>query len=345
MDNIFKDFYDPYTNKSWATLPGRYTQNNDHIHLELTYPHQLHSQHLRQALLEHLANQGHHTTHVTLSSTIPSHRPQAQLTALSNVKNIVGISANKGGVGKSTIATNIAIALHQAGARVGLVDTDLYGPNQPQLLGIDEPAAIANEHYIPIEKHGIHAMSMGLLVDKATPLVWRGPMASAYMQQLITKTQWPALDYLLVDLPPGTGDIQLSLCQKIPLSGVALISTPHKLSLDDCAKANQMLDKMHIAKLGLITNMDGYTCSHCHQHNTIFTEDVAAWATQHNLPHLGSIPLDQDLAHSQTLGAPLVTQQHPLQERFRRIAVSLAATLSERPVAQRSKFPRIVVES
>lgn len=346
MDNLFAGFTDSYANVSWQRFPGQYTLEKEHLRITLRYPHAYHKADLLQALTSYLQDKLPFVPTITLETKIATHRTQLQQKPKQPIKNIIGVCANKGGVGKSTIAMNLALALAQANLNVGLVDTDLYGPNQPQLLGSNAQATIKDEGYEPIYIHNIHTISMGHLVDKGTPLVWRGPMVSAYMLQLIEKTHWPELDYLIVDLPPGTGDIHLSLCQKIPLSGMCLITLAQKLSLDDTDKGLAMLDKLSITKLGCITNMHGFTCSQCQHHHPLFSEDIDAWLEKTQLPHLGRVGLDSDLAHSAALGQPLMSvTTHPLHATFRQLATKLGAQLALQPLAPRGSFPKIVVQS
>ena len=346
MSPLFTTFIDPYIQQSWEKLPGSYQIKEDRIHIELHYPFQHHKKQLKKALLAHLKQQQSPIQNISLSCKIQKHQTQKHLPHIKNISNIIGISSNKGGVGKSTIATNIAIALAETGARVGLADLDLYGPNQPQILGHNEKATITDTHYEPVTRHNLATMSMGYLVEKDQALVWRGPMVSAYMQQLITKTQWPKLDYLILDLPPGTGDIHLSLCQKIPLNGMVMVTTPQKLSLDDCQKGHRMLQNLDIHTLGVITNMDGYTCTHCHTHNRLFHEDAKKWANALQLDHFGALPLDPDMALSTSLGEPFLIQHpnHPISEQLRKISIHTVAKLSLRPKKPRGTFPKIVIE-
>ena len=252
--------------------------------------------------------------------------------ALSNVKNIIAVASGKGGVGKSTTAVNLALALAVEGARVGLLDADIYGPSQPQMLGVGqrEPKIINNQYMLPIEAHGIRSISMGYLVTEKTPMVWRGPMVSSAFQQLVNQTQWGDLDYLVVDMPPGTGDIQLTLSQSVPVSGAVIVTTPQDIALLDAKKGIEMFRKVNVPVLGVVENMALHICSHCGHEEPIFGAGGGERiATQYQCPLLGSLPLDLSIREQADGGKPSVAtdSESAISQIYRRIARRTAAEL------------------
>jgi ATP-binding protein involved in chromosome partitioning len=224
------------------------------------------------------------------------------------VDRILAIGSGKGGVGKSTVAVNLALALAQSGLTVGLLDADIYGPSQPKMLGIDEKPGISEDkRFTPIQRYGLQTMSIGYLIDVETPMMWRGPMVSKALQQLFFDTDWGELDYLIIDLPPGTGDIQLTLAQKIPVTAALIVTTPQDIALIDARKALEMFNKVNISVAGIIENMSFYTCEHCGHQAAIFGKEGGqrmADATQ--VPLLGRIPLDAKLCSQMDNATPPV---------------------------------------
>ena len=287
IPDTIRQFHDTYAQVNWQHLAQAVSLSPQNI-LQLSYPHSYH----QPSLVSQLQAAWPENTDqpIPIHTSIPKHQPQGLLQPLKKIKNIIAVHANKGGVGKSTLTTNIAAAIAGTGCRVGILDGDLYGPNQPALIGFQEKTSIRDEHYQPIERHGITHMSMGFLIDPDMPLVWRGPMASNYFQQMVFKTQWPELDYLFIDCPPGTGDILLTMAQKVPISGVILVTTPQCLSVNDCIKGVGMLQKMQLPILGFIENMASYQCQHCHQENSIFpTGHAITQLEETKIVHLGSV--------------------------------------------------------
>ncbi len=227
---------------------------------------------------------------------------------LANVKHIVAIASGKGGVGKSTLTVNLALALQQQGARAGILDADIYGPSIPLMLGVDaKPESEDGKSMQPLRAYDLQVMSMGFLIAANTPAVWRGPMVSKALQQMLYQTRWDALDYLLVDLPPGTGDIQLTLAQKIPLAGAIIITTPQDLALLDARKALLMFRKVNVATLGIVENMSQHTCTQCGHVDAIFGEQGGgAMAAEFDVPLLGKLPLDRQIREHVDAGKPSV---------------------------------------
>lgn len=252
--------------------------------------------------------------------------------ALSNVKNIVAVASGKGGVGKSTTAVNLALALSVEGARVGLLDADIYGPSQPQMLGVGkkEPKIINNQYMMPIEAHGIRSISMGYLVTEKTPMVWRGPMVSSAFQQLVNQTQWGDLDYLIVDMPPGTGDIQLTLSQSVPASGAVIVTTPQDIALLDAKKGIEMFRKVNVPVLGVVENMATHICSQCgHEEHIFGAGGGERIASQYNCPLLGALPLDLSIREQADGGKPSVATDpdSAVSQIYRQIARRMGAEL------------------
>jgi len=264
------------------------------------------------------------------------------------IKNIIAVASGKGGVGKSTTAVNLALALASLGLRVGILDADIYGPSQPLMLGARHiPQYESGKAITPVVLHGIQSMSMGYLVDVNTPMVWRGPMVSKALQQLLFQTAWSPLDYLIVDLPPGTGDIQLTMAQKIPVAGAVIITTPQDLALLDARKGLEMFRKVQIPVLGIIENMALHVCRQCGHQEAIFGagggESLASAA---GVSLLGSLPLDKQIREDADAGAPtmIVAPDGPIAQLYRQAAINMVQHLSLQPKSLAGKFPDIVVE-
>jgi ATP-binding protein involved in chromosome partitioning len=274
----------------------------------------------------------------TLITKVPYHLCQPNVQLISGVKNIIAISSGKGGVGKSTTAVNIALALKQAGARVGLLDADIYGPNQPHMLGINqEPEVVDEKFMLPIERYGLQTISFGNLIDAATPAVWRGPMVTKALQQLVFQTKWDKLDYLIIDMPPGTGDIQLTLAKQIPVSGAVVITTPQDIALIDARKGLEMFKKASVNLLGIVENMSSFQCGHCGEHTPLFGDvggESLSKAT--DVPLLGKVPLAIDIRKDVDQGVPTVeaNSDSELARVYQNIAMRIVATLSLMPTVQ-----------
>ena len=246
------------------------------------------------------------------------------------VKNIIAVSSGKGGVGKSTVAANLAVALHLSGAKVGLLDADVYGPNIPMMMGIEKPPEQADGKILPAEGHGVKVISMGFFVPEETALVWRGPMVHTALQQFFRDVLWGELDYLLIDLPPGTGDAQLTLSQLVPLCGAITVTTPQEVALHDVRKGMMMFQKVNVPLLGIIENMSYYVCGHCGERTEIFSHGGGQRAAEKlGVPFLGNIPLDPAIRTGGDAGTPIVVAdpQSPQTKAFLAIADKLAAAL------------------
>ena len=266
-----------------------------------------------------------------------SHAVQANLTPHPRVRNVIAVGSGKGGVGKSTTAVNLALALAAEGARVGLLDADVYGPSIPAMLGLSgRPDSPDNKSIEPMRAFGVEAMSIGLLVDQDTPMIWRGPMATSALMQLFNDTLWGDLDYLLIDLRPGTGDIQLTLAQKIPVAGAVIVTTPQDIATLDAKKALKMFEKVEVPVLGIVENMAVHTCSNCGHVEHLFGQGGGErMAAQYGVPLLGSLPLDIAIREQGDAGQPVVVAapDSAVAQAYRQTARVMAATLAQRPRA------------
>ena len=262
---------------------------------------------------------------------------QAGLTPNPRIRNVIAVGSGKGGVGKSTTSVNLALALQAEGARVGILDADVYGPSVPAMLGLSgKPESPDNKSIEPMRAFGVEAMSIGFLVDADMPMIWRGPMATSALTQLFNDTRWGDLDYLLVDLPPGTGDIQLTLAQKIPVAGAVIVTTPQDIATLDAKKALKMFQKVDVAVLGIIENMALHVCSSCGHEEHLFGEGGGQrMAAQYGVPLLGSLPLDISIREQGDVGRPVVVSapDSAVAEAYRQAARALVAQLELRPRA------------
>ena len=276
-------------------------------------------------------------TSLNVYQKIQAHQAQRGVNLLPNVKNIIAVASGKGGVGKSTTAANLALALAAEGASVGMLDADIYGPSQPMMLGITgRPTSTDGKTMEPMEGHGLQASSIGFLVDTDTPMIWRGPMATSALTQLFADTRWGDLDYLLVDLPPGTGDIQLTLAQKIPVAGAVIVTTPQEIATLDARKALKMFEQVNVPVLGIVENMAVHVCSNCGHAEHLFGQGGGeAMAAQYGVPLLGSLPLDLRIREQGDAGTPVVAaapNSAPAQA-YLAAAQAMAAQLATRPRA------------
>jgi ATP-binding protein involved in chromosome partitioning len=286
---------------------------------------------------------------VNMSSKIAAHSAQRGVQLLPNVKNIIAVASGKGGVGKSTTAVNLALALAAEGAKVGILDADIYGPSLPMMLGITgRPETTDGKSMEPMESHGIQAMSIGFLVDIDTPMVWRGPMVTGALEQLLRETRWRELDYLLVDMPPGTGDIQLTLSQKVPVTGAVIVTTPQDIALLDARKGLKMFEKVGIPILGIVENMSTHICSQCgHEEHIFGAGGGAAMCKDYNVDLLGSLPLDIRIREQTDGGMPTVVAEPDSQiaNIYKKIARTIAIKIAHLSLDHSSKFPNIVIQN
>ncbi|NID14134.1 iron-sulfur cluster carrier protein ApbC [Luteibacter yeojuensis] len=286
---------------------------------------------------------------VSVAWRVHAHKVQGQLAPLPGVKNIVAVASGKGGVGKSTVSVNLALALAAEGATVGILDADIYGPSQPRMLGLaGKPVSPDGKSIEPMRAHGLQAMSIGVLIDEDTPMIWRGPMVTQALMQLLTDTRWEALDYLIIDLPPGTGDIQLTLSQKVPVSGAVIVTTPQDIALLDARKALGMFRKVEVPVLGVVENMATHVCTQCGHEEHIFGHGGGArMAAEAGIPYLGDLPLDIRIREQADEGRPTVAAMpdSDLAMRYRAIARATAARLSLQARNKAIGFPKIVIQN
>jgi len=286
---------------------------------------------------------------VNVSSKIVAHKAQQGVSLLPNVKNIIAVASGKGGVGKSTTSVNLALALAAEGATVGLLDADIYGPSQPQMLGISgRPESADGKSMEPMRAHGIQAMSIGFLIDTDTPMVWRGPMVTGALEQLLRETNWQNLDYLIIDLPPGTGDIQLTLSQKIPVTGAIIVTTPQDIALLDARKGLKMFEKVNIPILGIVENMSTHICSKCgHEEHIFGAGGGELMAKDYNVDLLGSLPLDIGIRMQADSGKPTVIADPDSKVAgiYKEIARKAAIKIANTSLDHSSKFPNIVIQN
>lgn len=286
---------------------------------------------------------------VSIGTKISAHRVQKELTPLPEVKNIIAVASGKGGVGKSTTAVNLALALQAEGAKVGIMDADIHGPSIPMMLGLDgKPDSPDGKSIHAKIGHGLQAMSIGFFLNEDTPTIWRGPMTTQYLQQLLTTTLWQGLDYLIIDLPPGTGDIQLTLAQRVPVSAAVIVTTPQDIALIDAKKALKMFEKVEVPVLGVIENMAVHICSNCGHAEHIFGEGGALkMAEQYEVPVLGSLPLQMSIREQADSGTPTVAADPESANAliYREIARKVGAKLALQAKNKSISFPNIVIQN
>jgi ATP-binding protein involved in chromosome partitioning len=286
---------------------------------------------------------------VDVSWKIDAHSVQKSLKPIDNVKNIIAVASGKGGVGKSTTAVNLALALSAEGAKVGILDADIYGPSQPRMLGITgKPESLDGKSLEPMNSYHLQAMSIGFLIDEETPMIWRGPMVTQALEQLLNDTNWADLDYLVIDLPPGTGDTQLTLAQKVPVSGAVIVTTPQDIALLDARKGLKMFQKVEVPVLGIVENMSIHICSKCgHEEHIFGSGGGQSMSDQYGVDLLGSLPLDIAIREETDSGKPTVVAQPDsrISQIYREIARKTAAKLSLKAKDYAAKFPRIVIQN
>jgi ATP-binding protein involved in chromosome partitioning len=354
VQKALQEIQDPNTGKDFISSKCarniRVEGGNIWLDIVLGYPSASVQDEIRQlvtAKLQTLPEAGNIS--VNVGSRIVPHSVQRGVQLLPNIKNIIAVASGKGGVGKSTTAVNLALALAAEGASVGILDADIYGPSQPQMLGISaRPDSIDGKSMEPLQAHGIQAMSIGFLVDVDTPMVWRGPMVTGALEQLLRETRWKNLDYLVIDLPPGTGDIQLTLSQKIPVTGAVIVTTPQDIALLDARKGLKMFEKVGIPILGIVENMSTHICSKCgHEEHIFGAGGGAEMCKDYNVDLLGSLPLDIRIREQSDGGKPTVIAEpdSKIAATYRQIARTVGIKLSQQALDHSSKFPNIVIQS
>jgi ATP-binding protein involved in chromosome partitioning len=354
IQTALKEITDPNTKKDFiATRSARNIKvsgSDVSLDVELGYPAKTQIELIRklvQAKLDSIPGVGRVT--VNVASKIVSHSVQRGVKLIPEVKNIIAVASGKGGVGKSTTAVNLALALAAEGASVGILDADIYGPSQPTMLGITgRPESLDGKTLEPMMGHGLQAISIGFMIDVDTPMVWRGPMVTQALEQLLKDTHWHGIDYLVVDLPPGTGDIQLTLAQKVPVTGAVIVTTPQDIALIDARKGLKMFEKVGIPIIGIVENMSTHICSNCGHEEHIFGAGGAEkMCKDYNAEFLGALPLDIRIREQTDSGKPTVVADPDGRsaEIYRRIARRVAVKISEQAKDMTSKFPNIVIQN
>ncbi|MBK8509634.1 MAG: iron-sulfur cluster carrier protein ApbC [Candidatus Competibacter sp.] len=354
VETALKGYVDPYLDQDLIAAKCVKAIQIDgsrlSLDIELGYPAAGYRDTLTAALRERLAAlPAISSVEIKLESKIVAHEVQKGLKPLPGVKNIIAVASGKGGVGKSTTAVNLALALSAEGATVGVLDADIYGPSQPRMLGSnDRPESPDGKSLNPVLSHGIQSMSIGYLIEEETPMVWRGPMVTQALEQLLRDTRWQDLDYLVIDLPPGTGDTQLTLSQKVPVSGAVIVTTPQDIALLDARRGLKMFEKVEVPVLGVVENMSIHICSNCGHEEHIFGEGGGQrMAEQYSVPFLGSLPLDIRIREETDNGRPTVVAEPDsrIAGLYRDIARRAAARLSLQAKNYSHKFPNIIIQN
>jgi ATP-binding protein involved in chromosome partitioning len=345
---------DPNTNKDFVSSKSvkniQVDGGNVALDVELGYPAKSQIAGIRSAVIAALRQlPGIENVSVNVTQKILSHTVQRGLKVMPSVKNIIAVASGKGGVGKSTTAVNLALALAAEGASVGLLDADIYGPSQPMMLGVSgRPQTLDGKSMEPLENHGVQVSSIGFLIDPDEPMVWRGPMVTQALQQLLEQTNWRNLDYLIVDMPPGTGDIQLTLAQKVPVTGAVIVTTPQDIALLDARKGVKMFEKVGIPILGVVENMSTHICSNCGHVEAIFGSGGGEkMSTDFNIEFLGKLPLQLSIREQTDSGSPTVVAEPDgaVAGIYKEIARKVAIKVAEQAKDMSAKFPTIVVKN
>ena len=353
VQETLRKLVDPNTGKDFLSTRAarniRVSGDDVTLDIELGYPGKSQHEPIRRQVAEALKQAGARAVSVKVTSKVVAHAVQRGVKLVPGIKNIIAVASGKGGVGKSTTAVNLALALAAEGASVGMLDADIYGPSQPMMLGIaGRPESKDGKSLEPMEGHGIQAISIGFLIDIDTPMVWRGPMVTQALEQLLKDTRWRDLDYLVVDLPPGTGDIQLTLAQKVPVTGAVIVTTPQDIALIDARKGLKMFEKVGIPILGVVENMSFHVCPKCGHESHIFGSGGAErMCRDYGTELLGQLPLDAAIRSQADSGKPTVVSDPdgPVAEIYRRIARRCAVKIAESQRDMTAKFPNIVVQN
>ncbi|HTH44802.1 MAG TPA: iron-sulfur cluster carrier protein ApbC [Oxalicibacterium sp.] len=324
--------------------------NNVIFDVELGYPAKSQIELIRQLCIDAVRKiEGVGSVTANVHTNIVAHAAQRGVKLKSNVKNIIAVASGKGGVGKSTTAVNLALALAAEGAQVGLLDADIYGPSQPMMMGISgRPESLDGKTMEPMENYGVQVSSIGFMIDPDEPMVWRGPIVTQALTQLLDQTNWRDLDYLVVDMPPGTGDVQLTMSQKVPVTGAVIVTTPQDIALLDARKGLKMFEKVGIPILGIVENMSTHICSNCGHAEPIFGEGGGQkMCADYGVDFLGGLPLTMAIREQADSGRPTVIADPdgPIAESYKQIARKIAIKVAEKAKDMSSKFPTIVVKN
>ncbi|MDD5404028.1 MAG: iron-sulfur cluster carrier protein ApbC [Sulfuricella sp.] len=354
VQDALKGLIDPHTKKDFMSSKSAKNIKVDggkvSLDVVLGYPAKSVMDDVKKLVTDKLkAIPGVSDVNVNMSQKIISHAVQKGVKLIPGVKNVIAVASGKGGVGKSTTAVNLALALAAEGATVGIMDADIYGPSQPTMLGITgRPDSTDGQTLEPLIGHGLQAMSIGFLVDVEQPMVWRGPMVTQALEQLLNETKWKDLDYLVVDLPPGTGDIQLTLAQKVPVTGAVIVTTPQDIALIDARKGLKMFEKVGIPILGIVENMSLHICSNCGHEERIFGAGGGEKMCQdYGVEFLGSLPLDIRIREETDSGNPTVAAEPDsrIAMIYRDIARRVAIRVAEQAQDFSARFPNIVIQN
>jgi len=354
VQDALKQLVDPNTRKDYVSTKSarniRIDGDTVSVDILLGYPAKSQLEPIRKEVVAKLKTiPGIGNVAVNVSMKIVSHAVQRGVKLVPGVKNIIAVASGKGGVGKSTTAVNLALALAAEGASVGVLDADIYGPSQPMMLGITgRPESKDGKSLEPMEGHGLQAMSIGFLIDVETPMVWRGPMVTQALEQLTNETKWRDIDYLVVDLPPGTGDIQLTLAQRVPVTGAIIVTTPQDIALIDARKGLKMFEKVGIPILGIVENMSIHICSKCGHEERIFGEGGGErMGKDYNVELLGALPLDIGIREQADSGKPTVVSDPDgrVAQIYKQIARRVAVKIAEKQQDHSAAFPKIVVQN
>ncbi|HYP70251.1 MAG TPA: iron-sulfur cluster carrier protein ApbC [Variovorax sp.] len=352
LTQALKSVLDPNTGKDFVSTRAvknvQISEGDVSFDIELGYPAKSQVPELRKALVAAAKSvPGVDNVSVNIATKVISHAVQRGVQLMPNVKNIIAVASGKGGVGKSTTAANLALALAAEGASVGLLDADIYGPSQPMMLGINRrPESEDGKTMEPLENHGVQVMSIGFLVDQDEAMIWRGPMATQALEQLLRQTNWKDLDYLIVDMPPGTGDIQLTLSQRVPMTGAVIVTTPQDIALLDARKGIKMFEKVGVPILGIVENMAVHVCSNCGHVEHIFgTDGGKKMAEQNGMAYLGALPLDINIRLQADSGKPTVVADPDgeVASIYKAVARKVAVGIAEKAKDFSAKFPTITV--
>ena len=352
VTDALKSVIDPNTGRDFVStkqLKNLKVEGGDvAFDVELGYPAKSQIAALRKALIAAVRTlPGIENVSVNLSTKITAHAVQRGVQLMPKVKNIVAVASGKGGVGKSTTAVNLALALAAEGARVGILDADIYGPSQPMMMGIEgRPESADGQTMEPMSNYGVQVMSIGFLVDADNPMIWRGPMVTQALEQLLRQTNWGDLDYLIVDMPPGTGDIQLTLSQKVPLTGAIIVTTPQDIALLDAKKGLKMFEKVGVPILGIVENMAVHVCTNCGQVEHIFGADGGRkMAEQYGVDYLGALPLNISIREQADAGRPSVVSDPDgeIAAIYKTVARQVAVKIAAKAKDFSSKFPTISI--
>ncbi|MEO6023673.1 MAG: iron-sulfur cluster carrier protein ApbC [Burkholderiales bacterium] len=349
-----KDLIDPNTRKPYSAAKAiktiTITGQDVNVNVVLSYPAKSIFAETRDRFMQQLvALPGVGKINVNVTSQVVSHATQGGTKLIAGVKNIIAVASGKGGVGKSTTAVNLALALAAEGATVGILDADIYGPSQPTMLGLSgKPETLDGKTMEPKIGHGIQANSIGFLIDAETPMVWRGPMVTGALEQLLRDTNWKDVDYLVVDLPPGTGDIQLTLAQRVPVTGAVIVTTPQDIALLDARKGLKMFEKVNVPILGIVENMSTHICSKCgHEEHIFGSGGGERMAKDYGVEVLGSLPLTLQIREQTDSGTPTVVADPDGQvaKIYKQIARRVAVKIGDLQKDMSSKFPKIVIQN